>query len=173
LKLQNEGPVLKRKYGTQKSGEPVHTLASKASQEGGESVSSDLSVQAAGWTSVQIFSLSPSDKLACRFCELLGSGIQVQPGTNLAAFGKFMIDVPVHIGRSRVFDLSVESLYLAHGSLFAKKEHLLLRSQRLYGEALQSLQRKSNMMRELPRRCAQRYSLVSMTFVAFDLLKHS
>ena len=129
---------MKKKYTTQNQ---LASPASGSSRQTAKSMSSYLSSQVTGSPSISKFPLSPSDKLASRFCQLLGSDMQVAAGTNLASFGKFMIQVPLHIGHSRVLDLSAESLYVAHGAIFGKDNTLLVRSQILYGQALQSLQK--------------------------------
>jgi hypothetical protein len=87
---------------------------------------------------IQTSPLSPLDKLAYRFCEMLR--LDLQGGATLASFGKFMIEVPHRIGLQKLYDLSVESVCLAHGALLARSERLLLRSREVYGHALYNLQ---------------------------------
>jgi hypothetical protein len=88
--------------------------------------------------SVPRFPLSLSEALRYRFCETLGDNLPA--GRTLSVFGGFMIDVPLHIGLHATYDLSVEALYLAHSALFANSQRLLQQSQRLYGQALSTLQ---------------------------------
>jgi hypothetical protein len=78
--------------------------------------------------------LSPTDRLAYRF---LGTFSPNLPrGKSLIAFGKFVPEMPHRIGINKAFDLSLEALCLAHGSLLTGENETLLRSRYFYDRAL-------------------------------------
>ena len=134
LNFQNEGTALKRKYGTRKIHGPFARHATLAALGFLKNTTESIETYS--------FPLSSSTKLASCFCQLLDFSLSTS--LNLAAFGKFMTEVPMHIGLSKVLDRSVESLYMAHGALTSNRRELTVRSQMLYGQALQTLQRFLN-----------------------------
>lgn len=130
LKFQDEGTVLQRKFWTRRPhGKSDHQAALPAVGPSPHNAQN---------TEVQDLPLSPSDKLVSCFCQLFSSDLSAGP--NLAAFGRFINEIPLHMGHSRVLDLSVESLYFAHGAQFTKRKDLFVCSRGSYGKALQSLQ---------------------------------
>ena len=52
-----------------------------------------------------------------------------------------MIEVPLHIGHAKVFDLSAESVFEAHRVRFTGSQNSLRNSQILYSEALKTLRK--------------------------------
>jgi hypothetical protein len=57
----------------------------------------------------------------------------------LIAFGKFVPEMPRHVGIHKVFDLSLEALCLAHNSLLTGKNESLVQSRHFYAMALTEL----------------------------------
>jgi hypothetical protein len=81
--------------------------------------------------------LSPADRLAYQF---LGTfRFDLPRGKSLIAFGKFVPEMPCHVGIHKAFDLSLEALCLAHSSLLTGKNETLVQSRHFYAMALTEL----------------------------------
>jgi hypothetical protein len=78
--------------------------------------------------------LSPADRLAYQFLGTFKSDLP--RGKSLIAFGKFVPEMPGHVGIHKAFDLSLEALCLAHSSLLTGKNENLVQSRHFYALAL-------------------------------------
>jgi len=147
LKFQDEGISLRRKCDSLnvhcKSPSPPRLPAAVVKGEynwlsfhhpGGNIKTHNPPRTLASNTSVRMVPLSPADRLAYQF---LGTFRADLPrGKSLIAFGKFVPEMPRHVGIHKAFDLSLEALCLAHSSLLTGNDENLVKSRHFYALAL-------------------------------------